>query len=157
MTPEPSPSSRCSGASPGELNCRFELPLPKNWRNRGSSGAPPSKAVGILDILVDSTLTTAGNTFFTIGAKPVRLGPSSALASLSTTCGFTASVWPAAKPTTPMPTASAPASITAWERLQKILFVHIASIAKCQSATVLEVTPGEVALPDWTAKGEFGC
>ena len=40
---------------------------------------------------------------------------------------------------------------------KKILFVHIASIAKCQSATVLEVTPGEVALPDWTAKGEFGC
>jgi hypothetical protein len=44
-------------------------------------GISPEKLVGVLTTSVVEMFTTSGSTFFTTGAKPLLLGPSSGFAS----------------------------------------------------------------------------
>src|ERR1022692_3619812 len=103
---------------------------PKNWRS--SSGIWPGNAVGVLTTLEDEMLTTAGKTFLTTGANPVRLGPSLASASFTVAGGLSfPAPLPAARPSPPRLNCRAPAKTAAFELLQILRFFIRCSLSLC--------------------------
>src|ERR1017187_10217399 len=95
-------------------------PLPrspsKNWRNIGGiPSSPPCEPV--FTIREEVMVTTEGNTFFTTGAKLLRLAGSAALANLNVAGGVTrGSTAAAARP--PNPSASSAVAAARFGRPQ---------------------------------------